>query len=251
MACGLLRGEPRGMGSRPSANNAVQILAAALTKLEAWRPPMRLNETTRVFFEKLAASSPAEAANRYRALLDPTRAAEAVEYLARNEQGLYRLLTTTVVPTMLRAGTQFNVIPAEAEATLDVRALPDEDIHAFMAEMRKVITDDRVTVEPLSTDFRIIPPSRLDTAMYRALETVQQRIYPDIPTIPQMMGGATDMPVLRARGMQCYGIGPAIDLEDVGSSYAAHADQERILEHSLYDYVRFTWNVVTAISGRQ
>jgi acetylornithine deacetylase/succinyl-diaminopimelate desuccinylase-like protein len=152
---------------------------------------------------------------------------------------------------MLRAGAQFNVIPAEAEATLDVRALPDEDLNVFMAEMRKVIADDRVRVEPLSTALRIIPPSRLDTAIYSAVETVQQRMYPDITTIPQMMGGASDMPLLRARGMQCYGIGPAVDLEDVGSSYAAHADQERILERSLYEYVMFTWNVVTKISAQQ
>jgi acetylornithine deacetylase/succinyl-diaminopimelate desuccinylase-like protein len=212
---------------------------------------MRLNETTRVFFQKLAALSPAEAADRYRALLEPTSATAAVEYMANNEPGLYRLLTTTVVPTMLRAGTQFNVIPGEAEATLDVRALPDEDMDVFMAQMRKVIADDRVKIEPPSEGLKIIPPSRLDTAMYRALETVQQRMYPELTTIPQMMGGASDMPVLRARGMQCYGIGPAVDLEDAGSSYGAHADQERILERSLYDYVKFTWNVVTEMSARQ
>ena len=34
------------------------------------------------------------------------------------------MLRTSVVPTMLKAGVGANVIPSEAEATLDIRALP-------------------------------------------------------------------------------------------------------------------------------
>ena len=53
--------------------------------------------------------------------------------------GEYSMLRTSVVPTMLKAGVGANVIPSEAEATLDIRALPGEDIDAFYAEMAKVI----------------------------------------------------------------------------------------------------------------
>jgi acetylornithine deacetylase/succinyl-diaminopimelate desuccinylase-like protein len=239
-----------GHGSRPSTDNAVQTLSSALVNIAAWRPPIRLNETTRVFFRKLAEISPPEAAERYRALLDPARASTAVEYMAKNQLGFYRLLTTSIVPTMLRAGTQFNVIPSEAEATLDVRALPDEDLALLIAQLRRVVGDDRVTVEPLSQAPPVIaPPSRLDTVLYRALESVQKQMYPEVVTIPLMLGTATDMPILRARGMQCYGVGPAFDFEDLGSTYGAHGDQERILERSVYDLVRFTWSVVTATAA--
>jgi len=41
------------------------------------------------------------------------------------------MLRTSVVPTMLKAGVGANVIPSEAEATLDVRALPGEDLPKF------------------------------------------------------------------------------------------------------------------------
>ena len=43
------------------------------------------------------------------------------------------MLRTSVVPTMLKAGVGANVIPSEAEATLDIRALPGEDIDRFYA----------------------------------------------------------------------------------------------------------------------
>ena len=49
-------------------------------------------------------------------------------------------------------------------------------------------------------------------------------------TLPTMSTGATDMAHLRSKGMQCYGIGPALDSEDGPKGFGAHSDQERILE---------------------
>ena len=49
------------------------------------------------------------------------------------------MLRTSVVPTIVRGGFRENVIPAEAEATLDVRALPDENMDELMATLRNLI----------------------------------------------------------------------------------------------------------------
>ncbi len=62
--------------------------------------------------------------------------------------------------------------------------------------------------------------------------------------------GAPDMAFLRAKGMQCYGIGPATDLEDGPKGFGAHSDQERILESELHRFVRFQWDAVTALAAR-
>ena len=56
--------------------------------------------------------------------------------------------------------------------------------------------------------------------------------------------GATDMAYLRAQGMQCYGIGPALDQEDGQKGFSAHSDQERILVDELHRFVRFQYDVV-------
>ena len=63
-----------------------------------------------------------------------------------------------------------------------------------------------------------------------------------------MSTGATDMAFLRAKGVQCYGIGPATDLEDGPKGYGAHSDQERILESELYRFMRFYWDVVVRLA---
>ena len=60
--------------------------------------------------------------------------------------------------------------------------------------------------------------------------------------------GATDMAFLRAKGVQCYGIGPATDDEDGPKGFGAHSDQERILESELHRFVRFNFDVATALA---
>ena len=78
-----------GHGSVPRLDNPLIHLSQAIAKLGAWETPMRLNDTTRLHFEKLAGISPPEAAARYRALFDPSRAQAAQNYLARAEPQRY------------------------------------------------------------------------------------------------------------------------------------------------------------------
>ncbi|HEY7390092.1 MAG TPA: M20/M25/M40 family metallo-hydrolase [Bryobacteraceae bacterium] len=244
----LLVNGTSGHGSVPRMDNAVVHLSAAVAKVGTWETPMRLNDTTRTYFEKLAAISPPEKAARYNALLDPRKTEAAQRYLAVNEPSHYSMLRTSIVPTIIKGGFRVNVIPSEAEATLDVRALPDEDLDQLYAEMRKVIADPVVKIEHISGNDRpASPPSRLDTEMYRALEQVSKRMFPGATVLPTMSTGATDMAQLRAKGIQCYGIGPARTEQDA-TNYGAHGDVERLPEASLYQFVEFAWNAATAVA---
>ena len=83
---------------------------------------------------------------------------------------------------------------------------------------------------------------------FKAIEASITRTYGTV-TLPTMSTGATDMSYLRAKGMQCYGIGPATDVEDGPKGFAAHSDQERLLESELHRFVRFNWDVVTALAA--
>ena len=66
--------------------------------------------------------------------------------------------------------------------------------------------------------------------------------------LPTMGTGATDMSNIRAKGIQCYGIGPALDTEDAPKGFGAHSDQERILESELHRFVRFQYDVVVELA---
>jgi acetylornithine deacetylase/succinyl-diaminopimelate desuccinylase-like protein len=240
---------PSGHGSRPTRSNAIAHLADAVAKLAYWDPPMRFNDTTRTYFEKMAqVSDPADAA-RFRDLFDPAKSAAAREYLAINEPGTYSMLHTSISPNIIKGGFQSNVIPSEASATLDVRALPDENMPAFYDLMRKVINDPAVEVVPNTGTGRPSGvPTSITSDVYRALEESFRKTY-GVITLPLMGTGATDMSQLRPRGIQCYGVGAMRDDEDILKGFGAHSDQERMPEESVAKHLQFYWNAVTSIAG--
>ena len=239
-----------GHGSRPMRSNAILHLSAAVEKIAMWDPPMRLNDTTRTYFEKLASISEPADAQRFRDLLDPAKSAAAREYLAVNEPTFYSMLHTSISPNIIQGGFQSNVIPSEATATLDIRALPDEDIDAFYDMMRKVINDPAVQVVAggRAGGRPIPPPTSIHSDAYRALEAAFRNVY-GVPILPLMQTGATDMAQLRAKGVQCYGVGPMVDEEDTLKGFGIHSDQERLLEEAVYKHLQLFWQAVTSIAG--
>jgi len=238
-----------GHGSVPRVDNAVGSLARAVARISEWRTPIRLNETTRTYFERLALISSAEEADRYRGILDPSRQAEIEQYFAEHEPAHYSLLRTSVVPTIMNAGFRVNVIPSETEAFFDVRGLPDEDPQAFYRSVEQVIDDPAVELVPQAIYRPAGPPSGLDNEMFEALESATERLFPGAVTIPTMLTGATDMAQVRARGVQCYGFGPVLPSEGSGEGGGSHGDDERIPETSLLPLVQYLWYAVTDVAA--
>jgi acetylornithine deacetylase/succinyl-diaminopimelate desuccinylase-like protein len=238
-----------GHGSVPLRSNAVVHLAKAIAKVADWQPPMRLNETTRAFFERLATISPPEEAARYRTILAGDENGAVQEYFAEKVPRLNSTLRTSISPNMITGGYRVNVIPSEVEATLDIRALPDEDMTRFLDQLRKLIDDPAIEVVSAPGHSRPgAAPSRLRTEAFEVLEAANKRHYGAV-TIPTMSTGATDMAYLRGKGIDCFGIGSMIDSEDGPKGFGAHSDQERILEEALYAFVRFNYDVVLTLAG--
>ena len=244
---------PAGHGSVPLRGNAVVRLAAAIAKIGAWKPEIRLNDTTRAYFERLASISTPEEAARYRDAIgsDAARAAAADEHFLQNEPRHASMLRTSVSPNIVQGGYRINVIPSEATATLDVRQHPDDDPQAFLEQVKKIVNDPAVDVAWAQRDVRPGSGSaKLDAEGFKAVEAGVTKHY-QTTTLPTMSTGATDMAYLRAKGVQCYGIGPAIDFEDAAKGFGAHSDQERIIESELHRFVRFKYDVVSDLAGRK
>ncbi len=237
-----------GHGSVPLQSNSVVRLAKAVAAIADWRSPVRLNETTAAYFERLAGISPSANAQRYLAVLDPTTVAAADAYFLANEPRHASMLRSSLSPTIFNAGYRINVIPSEATASVDFRALPDEDIPAFLQSIRGVINDPSVEVALGDRNTRPPGQASLQTPAFSAIEENISKHY-GVTTLPTMSTGATDMAYLRNRGIQCYGIGPAIDTEDAALGFGAHSDQERILISELHRFVRFNWDVVIDLAA--
>ena len=238
-----------GHGSVPLRTNAVVKLTTAVSAVAKWKPPISFNETTAAYFKRLASISDPAAANRYRAILstDPKVQDAADEYFLDNEPRHASTIRTSISPTMIQAGYRTNVIPSEVQATLDVRMMPDQDPAAFLEQVKKVVNDPTVEVTYGARDVRPNGISRLNTDAFAAIEANVKQHY-NVITLPAMSTGATDMAYLRAKGIQCYGVGPAIDVEDGPKGFGAHSDQERINEAELYKFVRFHYDLVADLA---
>jgi acetylornithine deacetylase/succinyl-diaminopimelate desuccinylase-like protein len=237
-----------GHGSMPREDNAIVSLARAIARIAKWQPPMRLNDVTRAYFERLSLLAPAADAVRYKDLFDASKTAAVQSYFRKNDIEANSELRTTISPSIIQGGFRSNVIPSEATATLDVRAAPGEDMATFKAEMMRIIDDPAVRIddgvqEPSS------PASGMGTDMFRTLEIVAKQIYSGVVTLPWMSTGGSDMLNLRIKGMQCYGIGAEVPKEDL-LTHAIHSDNERIKADGLYRFIRYEFEVVARIARK-
>jgi acetylornithine deacetylase/succinyl-diaminopimelate desuccinylase-like protein len=238
-----------GHGSVPRMDNAVVHLSDALAKIAAWVPPLQISETTVAYFRTLSTLVAPDVAARYRDVLspDPKVSEPAARWLLENEPQHWSMLHTSLVPTVIEGGYRYNVIPSEAKAIVDVRLHPEEDQKTFLDRVRAVVNDPRVEVRWFRDPYRPAGASRLNTEAYTVLQA-QLKAHYAATALPTMGTGATDMAQVRSKGVQCYGIGPAVDAEDAGKGFGAHSDQERILESELHRFVRFQYDVVTDLA---
>ena len=127
-----------------------------MDRVVSWETPIHLLPSVEEFFRQIAPLEKETRASEFRnirtALQDPAFA----RALTRDENFNY-LLRDTISLTVLKGGQQTNVIPDTAYCEWDVRLLPGEDPQAFAAELRSVIADDHIDLEPISR-YRLARP---------------------------------------------------------------------------------------------
>ena len=205
---------------------------------------MRLNETTRAYLERLATISPPDVAFRYRNLENPRLSAQIQDELRRSDIGVNSMIRTSISPNIIAGGFRRNVIPADAEAELDIRALPDEDLDRFLATLRGLIDDPAVEVTRPTSMRPAATPSPLDSEMFLTLERVQRDMFPRAVTLPTMLVASTDSAQIRAKGVQAYGVGMIRD--DLSG---VHGTDERISVDGLGIFLEYLYRVVVEIAG--
>jgi len=117
-----------GHASVPHRGNAIARLARALARIEAHQEPVTLDDVSRGFFGGLARVWPdPEVATAMGdvASNDPQRRAAGARVLSALPP-LDAVLRNGISPTLISGGIRSNVIPTEAQATLNVRLLPGD-----------------------------------------------------------------------------------------------------------------------------
>ncbi len=241
----VAHGRP-GHGSRPNPDSAPNRLVRALNRIIAYRTPLRVLPVVDEFLRDMASQEPPERAAEYRNI---NQAIESKKFQdeVENDESLNFLLRDTISLTMMGGSEQTNVIPPEAWANLDVRILPGGDPQALLAEVRQVVNDPNVSVEPLNAEFRVANYSGTDNALYAAIREISAKYFPGTPVVPHITSGYTENQRYRPLGIASYGFNPYTATDEEGNT--EHGNDERIRVEEVRRGPRILFDVVVRVAG--
>lgn len=173
-----------GHSSLPRTDNAIYSLARGLEKLGDFTFPVKLNETTREFFDKQAAFFSGQEADDMRAVSRQSAGLEAVERLSGNA-AYNAILRTTCVATRLEGGHADNALAQTARATVNCRVLPGESVDAVDSTLRRVVADSTIRISRIRTP-TLSPPSPLNPELFGAIRRVTTGMWPTPPIVGRM-----------------------------------------------------------------
>ncbi len=232
-----------GHASQPRKDNAVVHLAAAIAKIGAYSAPARPTAIVRRYFEELARLEDDEIGKWMRALDTPDRGEHALRVISEASPLWNSMLRDSIAPTMLSGGVRANVIPAEAQAVLNIRLLPGDTAEGLIADLTKLVNDPQVKFEVMPDAGFPAPPSSLDSDLYRTIEKASTEQFPGTAVLPFLSTWATDSAQLRLHNVQAYGLAPfPLADEDLKRM---HGEDERIPLASFAQGVQFLYRIVS------
>ena len=237
---------PGGHSSTPRSDNAIYELATVLKNIEAYRFPVRYNETTRLYFEETAKVTEGEigdAMRRFARNPDDSQAADVL-FDAPGQVGITR---TTCVATMLRAGHAENALPQSATATVNCRIFPGVEVADVEATLMRVANNDSLEIRMLGNPTASALSPLRDDIVAAVTAAVQAR-FPGMPVVPYMAPYATDGREIRAAGIPTYGVmGLFMNDDDI----FAHGLNERVPVNSFFGGLEHWYVILHQLAGRE
>jgi acetylornithine deacetylase/succinyl-diaminopimelate desuccinylase-like protein len=193
-----------GHSSIPIRDNAIYELADALSKVRDHEFPVKLSDTTRVYFAKTGAARGDDVGRAMVALSqDPNDA--AAEAIVSTDRTYHSMLRTTCVATLLEGGHANNALPQRAAANVNCRIFPGETVEATQAALVAAIADPGVKVTLVPPVRPTAVPPSLDAKIIGPAEKLVAKYFPGVPLVPTMSAGATDGVFYEAIGIPVYG----------------------------------------------
>ena len=228
-------------GSRPTKQNPVPRLVAALYKISQFETPLHLTPGVDKFFRDIARLYPEPQrswlSNVTVALNDP----KAREWIL-SDIFWNAYLRNTISLTGLAGSNKTNVIPGVATADIDVRLLPDQNPAEFLKTLQGVVGDTAVHFTTLLQPKTPLE-SPIDTDLFRAIEKASHEREPTAFVTTPMETAATDRPTYRKLGITTYGFSPfRIPRPEI--QRGMHGNDERLSVENVGYGTRFLYDIL-------
>jgi acetylornithine deacetylase/succinyl-diaminopimelate desuccinylase-like protein len=243
---------PGGHSSRPRKDNAINRLAAALPRIEAYEFPAQFTDASRAYFAGMAKiqakKGNAELAAAMNALVKDPNDTKAIALVSAKDVSWNATLRTTCIATMLDGGHATNALPQRARANINCRIFPGESAESVRETLEKLVADPAVKISLAEARERGSPPPPLARQIMEPFEKLSAQYFPGVPVLPVLQAGATDGLYLNAAGIPTYGIDPIFVGPDLGN---VHGLNEYLGVQSLMDARALLYDLVKIYSTQR
>jgi len=184
-----------GHSSMPPQETAIGILSRAISNLEGNPMPAHL-EVVEFLMSYLGSALPFT----QRMLFANTWLFSGIlkKQLAKSSM-LNASMRTTTAPTIINAGVKDNILPGKAEAVVNFRILPGDDLRSVYEMVLERINDERVVVSPLEGEtlegesgWNPSPVADTESPYFTRLERLVRQAFPGSLACPYLVLGGTD-----------------------------------------------------------
>ncbi len=236
---------PGGHSSQPRHDNAIYELANALIKIQNHQFPVRSNDLTLQYFERIGKLVEGNVGMAMQTFASDPEDSDSVDILSAIPP-LSIMLRTTCVATMLRGGHAENALPQSATATVNCRIFPGVGVESTLTQLKSVIENSKIEFTMLDEPTES-PASPIHNDVLKALQAAINVKYPDLEIIPYMSPYGSDGMHFRAAGIHSYGVS---GLYEKASDSFAHGLNERVLVETFYDNLTHWYVLLKTISAK-
>lgn len=230
-----------GHSSMPGKDMAIGRLARALARLDANPQPVRLKALKDLISNLGSAAS----FGMQFIFSNLWFFRPIVKMQAEANNTTNAMIRTSTALTLVNGGVKENVLPAYAEAVVNLRLLPGDSIATVCDRVRRIIKDDKVEFEPVpDAAWEASPVSSTDTKSYLILKHTIRKVFDGVAVAPYLVMGATDARYYAPISDAAYRFSPfKLTAEDLGRM---HGIDERISVESYGKMIVFFHELMRA-----
>jgi acetylornithine deacetylase/succinyl-diaminopimelate desuccinylase-like protein len=233
-----------GHASLPRPDSSVNRLLRALNRLLEYTPPINLTPAVEEALRSSAPLRPAQLREKFANVREAIRDPEFLRVL-ESDPVSRALLRNTISITVLEGSNKVNIIPPAAHADIDTRLVPGEKLDRWVAELKSVIKDDGIRIEPILAFQANASP--VDTAFVKAVADLVKRKFPGAVVTYPVLAGFTDCHYFRDLGIHSYGFSPFVaPMRELGAG--VHGNDERIGQKAFLEGVKFFYEVIERVA---
>ncbi|MGM0843404.1 MAG: M20 family peptidase [Bacillota bacterium] len=176
-----------GHSSQPQSRTNIGRIASAISELEETQFPEDLRGPGDDLFKytapEMSFGMKYVFSNKF--IFEPI-----IENILLKEPASAALIRTTIAPTIFQAGEQYNALPEEASAIINLRLMPGDSLENVKKYIEETIDDEAITVEVTGSEATRV--SSLEGKPFLTIQQAARNVYNEAVIAPYLMVAGSD-----------------------------------------------------------